>query len=524
MEALLRYIGLFAACCGLALAQEQPPRDQRRDTQQAPTFQSKVNLVLVAVVVRDAHGRPVGNLKKDDFQIFDKGKRQAISIFSAVERPKQGRENDRSTTLPARGLGRTVVSAPTKSDATVAPIGSNSPERYFIYLFDDLNTRFTDMANIRDAAIGHFKKNLSTGDRAAIYTFSSKPTLEFTSDREKLEDAVSKLRWRPRVGHEQMHCPDVNYYLADLVMAKNDSQALVALTYHTAACAHVRPEIARQMAMDAVNRELIVGAEDTQIALGTIRRAIRRLSGMPGQRILALSSPGFFAQTPEGVRATAEVIDFAAKSNVIISGLSVRGVILAEEEQDVAASGSSPRRTRPGVQPSQLWQEYRRESARANGDVLKDLAEGTGGTFFRNNNDLRVGLERLSAAPEFSYVLGFSPHDLKADGSFHSLRVHLPDQKAVNVEARRGYYAIELDPKDKGAAEDMADAVFARDEVMDIPVVLQTGYTKPHASDAAKVLLAAKIDLTPLHYQRALGRNLDSLSVVAALFDSEGGY
>ncbi|MGO9325379.1 MAG: hypothetical protein ACLP07_12535, partial [Terracidiphilus sp.] len=41
-----------------------------------------VDLVMVPVVVRDRSGRAVGNLTRDDFEIFDKGKREQISAFN----------------------------------------------------------------------------------------------------------------------------------------------------------------------------------------------------------------------------------------------------------------------------------------------------------------------------------------------------------------------------------------------------------------------------------------------------------
>src|SRR6202035_491481 len=41
-----------------------------------------IDAVLVPLVVRDGHGRAVGNLTKDDFQVFDRGKPQKISAFN----------------------------------------------------------------------------------------------------------------------------------------------------------------------------------------------------------------------------------------------------------------------------------------------------------------------------------------------------------------------------------------------------------------------------------------------------------
>ena len=52
------------------------------------TFKVRVNLVLVRVVVRDQKGKIISNLKKEDFQLYDNRKLQAISSFS-VETPRK---------------------------------------------------------------------------------------------------------------------------------------------------------------------------------------------------------------------------------------------------------------------------------------------------------------------------------------------------------------------------------------------------------------------------------------------------
>jgi VWFA-related protein len=465
-----------------------------------------VNLVLVPVVVRDAQGRPVGNLTKDDFQLFDKGKLQTIVSFSMMKR---------TSSLPAERT-TTTTRAPDLEPA-VSPAPNKSPERYLIYLFDDLHITFADMATVRSSAVRHFKSGFPATDRAAIYTFSGRPNLEFTDDREKLEETASKLRWRPALyAPGGMKCPDVNYYLADLILNKGDPQALAGLTEHTAGCKHVRLDFAQSIAIAAANRELIIGAQDTRVALRTIERAIRRLAVMPGQRLIVLASPGFFAQTPEGIRDTAEVLNLAAKANVIISTLGARGVYIAEEAGDVTQRGP----------PSKLWVQQRYFSARANNDVMAELADGTGGAFFRNNNDLTAGFDRVSTAPEFSYVLGFSPTALKTDGSFHALKIRLPNEKGISIEARRGYYALKQNSEEQAARTEVDEAVFSRNPRSDIPVVLQTGYSKSNLPDAGdpKVMIVAKVDVRSLHFNKAEDRSRDTLTVVLALFDSDGGY
>jgi hypothetical protein len=47
------------------------------------------------------------------------------------------------------------------------------------------------------------------------------------------------------------------------------------------------------------------------------------------------------------------------------------------------------------------------------GGVMSELADGTGGAFFHNNNDLAAGFKSLTDAPEVVYVL-----ELSLDGVF----------------------------------------------------------------------------------------------------------
>ena len=61
---------------------------RRHNRHEAPaTIRVRVNVVEVRVVVRDEHGKPVANLGREDFQLYDDGKPQTIANFT-VETPE----------------------------------------------------------------------------------------------------------------------------------------------------------------------------------------------------------------------------------------------------------------------------------------------------------------------------------------------------------------------------------------------------------------------------------------------------
>jgi VWFA-related protein len=79
-------------------------------------------------------------------------------------------------------------------------------------------------------------------------------------------------------------------------------------------------------------------------------------------------------------------------------------------------------------------------------DVMAELADGTGGTYFHNSNDLEGGFKSLTQAAEYVYLLEFALEKVKPDGRYHPLKVKV-DKDGLKVQARRGYFAPSKDKK-----------------------------------------------------------------------------
>jgi VWFA-related protein len=480
-------------------------------TKEAPAiFKTRVDLVSVPVVVRDSKGHIVDTLTKENFQIFDNGKPQEIIRFSL----------EKTGDLAAKAAKTVDAAAIEGAPARRADL----PERFIAYLFDDIHASMGELVQAREAVSKQLLKQAKT-DRAAIFTTSGQNQVEFTDDIDKLQAALLLLRNRSITGTGGMAtCPEISYYMADMIFNKNDPTATTYANQEAWSCLSMAPNAhgyaAAAAAVQAIVRQVLsAGEHDTHLTMTVLKDVVRRMGAMPGQRIVVLISPGFLSSDEYHLEKS-DILDTAIRANVVINSLDARGLWNDPQLDASKPSGAANQ----GF--LMLKQDFDRLSAQGQGDVLGEMAYGTGGTLYANNNDLSEGIRLLSNTPEAHYVLGFGPQNLKLDGSFHSLKVTVKTAPPVSVtlQARRGYYAPKKasDPEETARGE-MEEALFSIDELKDLPVELHTQFFKANDKEAT-IAVVCRVDARQMQFKKADGRNNNMLTILSGLFDHNGNF
>ncbi len=253
------------------------------------TFRLRVNLVQVHVVVRDAKGNPIGNLKQQDFELFDQGKLQPLSLFT-VETRETRREK-----AEAAALTQSSEMALAKGNTPVLP------DRFIALFFDDSHLSLEDARYAR-TGVAKFLDSLAPTDRVGLFTSSGQLTVPLRMTRLSLERALEGLVPRPKYVPQFRECPDISHYEADQIINLMNQQVFDVVVEETIQCRYDgdRNKIndARQVVRMMAPRRLTQGDTENEYVYRSIEDVLRRLAGMPGERVMLIGVARIFDDDP----------------------------------------------------------------------------------------------------------------------------------------------------------------------------------------------------------------------------------
>jgi VWFA-related protein len=165
------------ACLGMATAQSIPPDEiHSQIIAYAPpsgiTLRTEVRVVEVPVVVRDGFLHAAGGLTRNDFAIYDNGKKQAITAFSVEHFAAPG------------NVGSAVA---------VAPSNSHPRPRFVVLCFDDIHLLPGPLNPVKEAGKKFVRTSLAPDDRAVVVRTSRSEDVSFTNDVPALVEQIDKI-------------------------------------------------------------------------------------------------------------------------------------------------------------------------------------------------------------------------------------------------------------------------------------------------------------------------------------------
>jgi len=490
------------AAAAAATVQASPEKEMAtRDVQPSYTFRVRRNMVVVRVVVRDSKGRAVGGLRKEDFRITDNKKPQVVSSLSVETSQRATSAAQPAATAPAGKPGQEAAAAPAV------------PTHYLAFYFDDLYSAQDSLYRAGQAA-EKFIAGLPPTERVAVFTSSGTQTLDFTDHRQKIHETLMKLRPNAHLNPKD-ECPEINDYLAEQMLDDERSPAYTIVADEAVNVCHTTANInvLRVMAERAYNAY----RWQSIAVLKNLESVIERLVRMPGERQVMLVSDGFMDldQMQNGVES---VVDHALRARVTVSALEGAGLNVNMVEMDTS------RGYLPSPDLSVLVNTYKSAREVAAAGTLAEIADGTGGQFFHDNNDLLAGMLKILLPPEVSYVLTFSPTALKADGTFHALKVSLANGHGLTLQARKGYFAPKASEDAAARAkEEIEEAMYSQDEWRELPIEVHTRFYKVNETDV-KLAVLTHLDMSSVRFHKEADRNRNDVTFVTVLFDLDGKY
>ena len=450
-------MAVLAGFLSVSLIFGQSKKDSSQ--QRVPQHDAAAVIKLVAVRVLDQDGRPVTDLKKEDFILYDNGEKKIITEFEVHTLSEAGME---------------VRSSGQASELAKAVKGMN--RRLFIFL-DIQGSDVNGMANAKQAALHFVDTQLRPGDEVGILGFS--PMRGFfiqeylTTDHKKIRKAIEKTK--------------------DIEVKPGASSSSGGQLNDRIQVKEVDSERESSGERESTRRE--GSGESTSEVMnffGSGRRTIRVPGTSKFHRRDFIPRMIDLAQAFKYIPGNKSIILFTARN-------------LGSKIGKEFASASTPVYTvntrnwivkgiiQSSVKEKYIWTDH----------PLKDLAQASGGKYFADIEDVETISKGVQILTGNFYVLGYYVNE-SWDGAYHQIKVEAR-RPGLQILAQHGYF----NPKPFAEFSDFEkqlhlwDLMFADKPVtldpLDIPIepLFIAGREKMNSALLARITVNEKTGIPP---------------------------
>ena len=467
-----------------ALAQTQPatpPQTQQTRDDQDDVVRITTNLVQIdAVVTKD--GKPVTSLTADDFEIYEDGRKQAITSFAFV------------SNMP--GTPAQPAPAPSKEKGLdippVPPLKADEPRRTMAIVVDDLGMSAESMGLARGQLRKFIAEKMQTNDLVAIIRTGGEmgALQQFTNDKRLLNRAVDQLKWNmcSRVGFS---------VLPSIGSAAGSAASCGGYTYSN--------------------------------TMRSLRFILDSMGQLPGRKSMVIFSDSMPAenQDPEfiddfGRRSTVrldytamlqKVAEKAIRNSVVIysvdtQGLQYTGLTAADS---VRTNGRDLGMFVQQVMSSRSALLFNR---RAGGEII---ARQTGGFQVRNSNGFQ--LDRILEDQSGYYLIGYRPTGETFNREFHHIKAKVK-RSGMKLRTRFGFVGVseEEATRNRPVVRDSTNLALASPfAVQDIQLDLTSFFARDNGANMV-IRSFVYIDAKDLTHTIENGKHESSIELHSVMF------
>ncbi|MFL6198083.1 MAG: VWA domain-containing protein [Thermoanaerobaculia bacterium] len=394
-----------------------------------------VNVVNVDVYVTDKSGKRIQGLTQNDFEIYENGKKVAVTNFYAVEGGKAKMIGDEPVAAPAAADTPGRPAAP----AQPAPLPEDQRLRLVVYI-DNFNLHPFNRNRVMRELRAFLGQKLSRDDQVMLVTYDRELHVRrtFTSDPGLINDSLLELE---KISAQAVHADSER---RDALRNIEESRSAVeALGY------------ARSYAQSTFN--------DLSFSISALKDLVGSLAGMPGRKAILYVSDGLQMIAGQDVYYAVQS-KYGEQSTGLTESMQFD---TSRRFTELTATANANRVTFYTIDAAGLrvYSSISAENATAGQGVYVDsiqisnlqaplqmLAEKTGGVAIINANQVGPHLEKLAQDFGTYYSLGYSPTHY-GDGRYYKIEVKVK-QKGYQVRHREGY-------RDKSPDSRMTDGTLA---------------------------------------------------------------
>lgn len=460
-----------------------------------------VNIVEVPVSVVDSSGNPVRGLTAANFEVYDGGKKQAITSFDKID----------------FGSKEVAVNA-------ISPLNP-AARRSFLLLFDLGFSTPHALERAQDAARRFVSTAVQPRDLVGVGTIDTdrgfRLLTAFTTDHDLVASAIND----PRSFHGSDPLQIGNKtFVAELASGDTEfareSPAMMPMSRGDSVAKAENAETGRRLARD--NEEFVRARVEKQIDF--LADLAKTLRAVPGRKQVILLTEGFNAKYLQGRDArdaAANARDFAATASGQIANIDTDAKYGNTSSQSILDRMAQAFRNSDvvldaiDIQGVRVQNDVEGSNLNSNAGLFV-LSHPTGGEVFENSNDLKASFDRMLRAQEVVYVLAFqSP--TRSPGKFHDLKVKLVNSPG-RLSYRLGYF-------ENGSESPLERSLTTAEVIVnDVPQddVHMAAFAAPFPLSDGNSQVPVILDLRGADLARQAKGNAVAAEIFVYAFDSDG--